>query len=181
MTIIQTSPNSRSSVKSRFWPKVRRGTKCWEWIAARQPHPRGKGFTYGIFWVGDRKAGTGKMIQAHRVAWELTKGPAPAGMKVLHKCDNPACVRPSHLFLGTQKDNMADMVAKGRKNAARGERHGSAKLTQVQVEQIRKRYVPGRGESNKGNAAVLAVEYGVSHGTITDVVTRAWKHLQEKA
>lgn len=180
MTIIPTSPSSLFSVKTRFWAKVKRGPGCWEWTAARQPHPRGKGFTYGMFWVGSKKAGTGKMIQAHRVAWELAKGETPDGLKVLHKCDNPACVRPAHLFLGTQKDNTEDMIAKGRKNASIGERHGSAKLTQQQVIDIRAKYVAGRGRAHRGNAVLLAAIYGVARGTITDVVTRAWQHIREK-
>jgi hypothetical protein len=95
----------------RFWSKVRITPECWLWTAR---HTR-KG--YGMFKQGslDRLA--------HRVAWEEVNGPIPPGLCVLHKCDNPPCVRPDHLFLGTQADNIADRDAKGRQ--ARGDRNGS--------------------------------------------------------
>lgn len=88
---------------ARFWSKVRKGDGCWEWQAKRFDNG------YGSFAVSRNKN-----QGAHRVAWELTNGPIPAGMSVLHHCDNRPCVRPDHLFLGTQLDNMRDMLAKGR-------------------------------------------------------------------
>ena len=88
----------------RFWSKVRTGTGCWEWTGARAR------FGHGLVHVGPG----GKLAQTHRVAWELMVGPVPEGMGVLHRCDNPPCVRPDHLFLGTQQDNVRDMWAKGR-------------------------------------------------------------------
>lgn len=86
----------------RFWSKVLIGNECWEWQAACHRHG------HGMF------ALRGRMHYAHRVAWELWYGPVPDGLFVLHRCDNPPCARPDHLFLGTQTDNMADAFQKGR-------------------------------------------------------------------
>lgn len=96
-----------TTIRERFWAKVRRGDGCWEWTAARSAAG------YGWF-----KGAAGPEL-AHRVAWRLERGEIQAGLFVLHRCDNPRCVRPDHLFLGTNADNMADMVQKGRQS--RGE------------------------------------------------------------
>jgi len=86
----------------RFHEKVRFGRGCWLWTGA-------------TMWKGYGAIGYfGKVLRAHRVAWELCVGPIPRGRQVLHHCDNPACVRPNHLFLGTARDNSRDMSAKGR-------------------------------------------------------------------
>ena len=94
-----------SVVLDRFWSKVdQRGPDdCWEWRAARM----WKG--YGHFGVA-----RDLVVRAHRFAWEVSRGPIPNGAMVLHRCDNPACCNPAHLFLGTARDNTDDMVAKGR-------------------------------------------------------------------
>lgn len=91
----------------RFWPKVdRRGPdECWPWKAARRAAGYGK--------IGRGKSGRGWML-AHRASWELAHGPISSETLVLHRCDNPPCVNPAHLFLGTHADNVHDMVAKGR-------------------------------------------------------------------
>src|SRR5690606_18431715 len=92
------------SLEERFWSKVTKGESCWEW----------GGYV-------DKQSGYGKLAMrpgpptgAHRVSWQLHNGPIPEGMWVLHSCDNPKCVRPDHLFLGTPLDNSRDMVSKGR-------------------------------------------------------------------
>lgn len=92
-------------LSERFWSKVDKqgSTECWPWTASVV-----KNLGYGQFGMG------GTMMRSHRVAWELSNGPIPAGMFVLHKCDNPPCCNPQHLFLGTQTDNMQDALAKGR-------------------------------------------------------------------
>jgi hypothetical protein len=90
------------TVEERFWAKVRKGDGCWEWNAAKR-------LGYGKF------AYEGKVIDAHRLSWLLHFGPIPEGMLICHRCDNPPCVRPDHLFLGTRADNTHDMDAKGRR------------------------------------------------------------------
>lgn len=92
----------------RFWAKVSKSDGCWEWIGRKDGGGYGK-----VYDEGKRD------LCAHRVAWALTYGPAPHDAQVLHRCDNPACVRPDHLFLGTNTDNMRDMVAKGRHSQSR--------------------------------------------------------------
>lgn len=116
-------------ITDRFWEKVdiRDNDLCWEWQASIRRDG------YGVL----RIAGHG--VAAHRISWELHhKQSVPKGMFVLHKCDNRRCVNPYHLFLGTHQDNMDDILSKGRRNAAKGERNGSAKLTYDKVEQIKK-------------------------------------------
>lgn len=97
-------PGRKGTPEQRFWKNVRKTDACWEWTASK----RDRG--YGQFMPKP-----GRPIIASRFSWELAHGsPPPAGAFVLHTCDNPSCVRPDHLFLGTHDDNMADMMAKGR-------------------------------------------------------------------
>src|SRR5258708_5631071 len=105
------SIGKRRPEAERFWEKVRKTQSCWLWTGA---HKNGR-WPYGV--LGG--PGDDSPRLAHRVSWELHHGPIPAGMNVLHKCDNPPCVRPAHLFLGTFADNTADMVKKGRAKGGR--------------------------------------------------------------
>ncbi len=111
-------------------------------------------------------------MRVHRFVWELINGPIPRGLGVLHTCDTPACYEPTHLFLGTQADNMADKCHKGRQRhgGAAGDDHGCAKLTSLEVVEIRSR----TGTSQRA----LAKEYGVGKTTIARIHRRqGWKHL----
>lgn len=110
----------------RFWAKVRKSDGCWEWTAAIF-QTRG----YGQFQLD------GKPHRAHRVSFAWANGPIPDGQQVLHRCDNRRCVRPDHLFLGTQMDNITDMFTKRRENKAHGEGHYRARLTDEDVRDIR--------------------------------------------
>lgn len=92
-----------STIHTRFFGKFKESPSCWEWLAYRDR----KG--YGRFMVPGSKTSL-----AHRFSWELHRGPIPTGMCVLHRCDNPPCVNPAHLFLGTLQDNVRDMIQKGR-------------------------------------------------------------------
>lgn len=139
----------------RFWEKVKIGSssECWEWIA-------GKDFDgYGQFRL-DRTTRS-----AHRIAWELIYGGIPEGLCVLHHCDNPACVNPKHLFLGTQIDNIRDRDKKGRVAHNYGEKNGrgTAKLTKKDVFEIRK--LLQRGLTQKE----IAEMFGVVHQTISKI------------
>lgn len=102
----------------RFWSKVKKTETCWVWTAGTFKYRNG----YGQFRVrrGDPPA------YAHRFAWELVNGPIPQGLHVLHRCDNPPCVNPAHLFLGTQIDNYRDMVSKGRSRSISDKNRGKS-------------------------------------------------------
>lgn len=148
----------RIPLEQRFWSKVDRSDLdgCWLWTGDR--HEQG----YGRIAI----RGTRKPVYAHRLAYELEHGPIPPGKEALHSCDNPPCCRHDHIFLGDQKANNQDRDAKGR--VRHGERHVSAKLTYAKAQAIRAAYAAG-GVSQRGLAAL----YGVSRGTIDDVLTHA--------
>jgi hypothetical protein len=139
-----------ADVRRRFWAKVAIGNDCWEWTGYRNRLRGG----YGIFGVDHKTVG------AHRYAWEQKCGPIPDGLFVLHACDNPPCVRPGHLSLGTPADNSRDMVTK-RRNLT-GERDPKHKLTEAQVRELKDRR--GCASSYK-----LAVEYDVAPSTIRSI------------
>lgn len=112
--------------KARFWSKVdRRGSDdCWEWQGSRDKDG------YGRFHL------RGSETKAHRFSFELHYGPIPVGKMVCHSCDNPPCVNPSHLWLGTNQDNINDAAEKGRTHSPKGELHPMAILTREDVEEI---------------------------------------------
>ena len=148
----------------RFWPKVQRGNGCWLWTGGTYE------YGYGCFFWGHDEVSVNGMRAAHRVAYELTYGPIPNGMKVLHHCDNPPCCRPEHLFLGTDADNSADKIRKQRH--AHGTKSPQSKLTDAAVRIIRL-------ESAKGiSRASLARRFNVSaHVVFCAANYITWKHL----
>lgn len=153
--------STREQLIERFWRRVEKTEGCWYWRGALD-RPG-----YGMTGFG----GTGN--KAHRFSYELHYGPIPNGLLVCHKCDNPPCVNPEHLFVGTNADNIADMIAKGRAAIRKGELHHKAKLKDADVLSIRERYSQG-GMPERG----LATIYGVSSSTIDDIVHyRRWKHI----
>jgi Autographiviridae endonuclease len=142
----------------RFWGKVDRSGECWNWTASKLPNG------YGQINVD------GKHYTAHRFCWQIVYGSIPQGYCVLHRCDNRACVRPSHLFLGTTQDNTLDRQLKWR--TRRGEQHYAAKVTEDQVREMRRRYDLGE------LAAHIADDFGIErrHGWL--ICTRKrWKHV----
>jgi hypothetical protein len=155
-------PRKTKSLCERFWQKVAIADGCWEWLGAK--NRRG----YGGIGLGRAAAGR---AYAHRVAWELESGrPIPEGMHVLHRCDNPSCVRASHLFLGSATDNMQDCVSKGR--ISRGTRRKIAKLDEISVHAARAYAQMGWTYLAIGNLL------GVSEGAVGDVVRRkTWAHV----
>ena len=141
----------------RFWEKVEKGPDCWLWTAGRFSNG------YGEFRVGS----TNKPAQ--RVAWELTYGIIPEGVFVCHHCDNPICVRPSHLFMGTAADNAADMVSKGRNRL--GDRNGRSKVTWAQVDEIRELWTSGVNQQE------LAARYKISDSQVANIVHhKSWRY-----
>jgi hypothetical protein len=151
----------RRSVDERFWEKVDRSggaDACWPWTASRDA------LGYGFFRVSTRQS----MWKSHRVAWLLTRGERPS-LLVCHRCDNPPCCNPAHLFLGTNADNIADRDAKGRTAVGMvthfGEASPLAKLSDEQVRQIRELYAGG-GISQ----AAIAARYGVAQTHVGRIV-----------
>ena len=143
---------------NEYWEPITE-TGCWIWT--------GKGERYGHMRTGYVNDGNRKTQAAHRISWEIHVGEIPEGLRVLHKCDTPSCVNPAHLFIGTDRDNMDDMLAKGR--SARGEANCKAKLLPADVIYIR--------ESSK-SAIELSKIYLVTPTTIHDVrIRKTWKHL----
>ena len=140
---------------------------CLEWVGSKRNG-------YGRMIIGSRTDGTRKSVSTHRISYELTYGEIPIGMEVCHKCDNPSCVNPSHLFLGTRQDNIDDRERKGRNNPPKGEKHAKAKLTEADVLTIRTKRLQGVSFGK------LAKEYGVCKKTIQDAVSgKHWSYLPQ--
>lgn len=124
---ISFGPDVKSEIQQYIKDRVctHPGTGCWEWAMAVSEQG------YGVAAVGQKKA------SSHRIAYAAFVADIPAGINVCHRCDNPSCCNPEHLFLGSQKDNIQDCIRKGRKADKRGERHHLSKLTDKDVRQIR--------------------------------------------
>jgi|AntAceMinimDraft_17_1070374.scaffolds.fasta_scaffold31345_6 hypothetical protein len=170
------TPRKLKPLVDRFWDKVdKRGLdECWPWTGSHN--------TSGYGEINRGLRGKGNIL-AHRASWEIHNGPIPEGkgwhgMCVLHHCDNPECVNPAHLFLGTQADNMRDMHVKNRRSydtAARGENHGNAKLTNQDVREIlcllKAHYTQKE----------IAIWYGVVRQTISMInIGMSWGWLKEE-
>jgi hypothetical protein len=149
--------------QKRFWQKVSKSDECWTWIGSKDCDG------YGV--MSQHVNGIAKQRKAHIISYELHFGEIPTGICVLHKCDNPSCVNPEHLFLGTQADNQHDRKNKGRQ--AKGEANGRAKLTEQDVRDIRYLY-----KTVDISQTGLANKYGVSQYSISQVVlNKKWKHV----
>ncbi|MCK5341972.1 MAG: HNH endonuclease [Candidatus Heimdallarchaeota archaeon] len=141
----------------RFWEKVniKGPDECWDWIAK---HKVGR---YGRFHLNNKDE------MAHRFSWVIHNGQIPEEMDVLHHCDNPSCVNPAHLFLGTHQDNMRDALRKGRLQV--GETCHRSKLTEKQVLEIR---------SSSESPIILAKRHGICDRNIHYIKNReTWKHI----
>lgn len=148
---------STASVATRFWDRVDRSGECWLWTGARSGCLK----QYGAVTI------RGRRVRAHRFAYQLAVGSIPTGRIVRHRCDEPLCVRPEHLELGTQTDNNRDRDERGRQRSVRGEDHARHKLTVGQVRAIRQAAAAGQSIES------LAREYPVCATTVRRIVRRA--------
>lgn len=156
--------HARIPVEDRFWDKVEIGYpwECWEWQAYTH-------LGYG------RVRYRGESTNAHRVAWELTQGPIPGELHVLHRCDNRPCVNPTHLFLGTNYDNIRDRMQKDRpKPGVWGEKHPDAKLNRDDVVEIRRLVAKERMPIRD-----VADRFGVVPSTVRRVCRDGWTHVEK--
>ncbi len=157
-----------STLKDRFWKYVRKTSGCWLWTGT----VRSDG--YGVLGRGKRGEG---LIRAHRFSWELVHGPVPKGMFVLHRCDNPPCVRPSHLFLGTNQDNVNDMRSKGRgadPPRMLGTSNVNAKLSPNKVREMR------RLRESGATGTEIAKQFSVYFGTVYKILRgELWSHVAD--
>lgn len=138
----------RHTIEREFWARLDRATGCWTWPGWRDQDGYG------------RLNFDGRRYYAHRLAWALAVGTVPHGMFVLHRCDNPPCCNPGHLFLGTHRDNMADQVAK--KRSLFGERNPRAKLTAAQVDEIRALLAERRLSQRE-----IGIRFGVTQSAVS--------------
>ena len=146
------------SKEDRFWSKVDKQGDCWIWTATRNSGGYG------------RARMKGRRYLTHRLVYMWLVGPIPDELHVLHRCDNPPCCNPDHLFLGTDMDNVHDAITKGRH--VRGEKAGRSVLCEADVIGIRS------CASNGVNFVQIARRYGISHRTARSVVRReTWKHV----
>lgn len=148
------------TISQRFWEKVDRTGECWLWTRCcfRQG--------YGLFRIHNNN------YLAHRVAWELVNGEIPTGLDVLHSCDNPPCVNPNHLHIGTHSQNMLESVARCRWIPCNGSKNGAAKLNDSDVMKIRELSLAGYSQNQLGRM------FGVNGSNINFIVNRhTWRHI----
>jgi hypothetical protein len=172
---VKVVPRAQREIKftdknlGNFWGKVNKDgptmlhmeSACWSWMA----HKNQKG--YGHFRI------VGAIFYAHRASWVINRGPIASGICVCHRCDNPSCVNPDHLFLGTTAENIHDRDAKKRGNQPVGEAHNSAKLNELQVGEIRSLYATGGISQRK-----LAAQFKVTQPVVGRIIRRElWKHI----
>lgn len=155
----------KKTKEERFWSNVRKSENCWEWT---------RGLThngYGVFYTSSFGK---KQFRAHRFCWEISFGKIPQGLLVCHTCDNPKCVRPSHLFLGTHSDNSKDMMRKGRSRSAglKGEKSPYHKLNDEKVRKIREMHKNGVSQAD------IARIFCVNKTAVNKVILRQnWSHV----
>lgn len=145
-------PRKPESIEVRFWRRVIKSDGCWEWSGAMKENG------YGSF-SGFVKTDRGwRSEYAHRASWLIHFGPVPVGSDVCHTCDNRKCVRPDHLWIGSRKENLNDMVLKGRSNA--GAKHWNAKISESDVVGIKERRAKGC------TVRSIAQEYEISRSQV---------------
>lgn len=150
---------ARRHVEGRLPPPDERGCRLWSGAILKSG--------YGSAYIGSRSDNTRKRVRAHRLVWELHHGPIPGGMLVMHSCDRPLCCAIEHLSLGTDSDNMQDMVAKGR--AVFGDKSKAAKLTPDRVRLVRRLFAEGWTKKR------IAALFGVSKTPIQLVLSgKCW-------
>lgn len=141
---------------------------CWVWTGSKNSEG------YGNIQIGSRKDGTRRTAKAHRVSYSVFVGDIPENHDICHKCDNQSCVNPEHLFPGTEKENVADMDAKGRRGFVLSQLHPSAKLTEKDVVEARKLREQGQSYYS------LAKKYGVYRETMRQAITgKTWRHMSQ--
>lgn len=159
-----TFPVTFEAIWERFWSRVsvEADDECWEWDEGRDS------YGYGTFRM------SGQLEKAHRMSWCFLESDIPEGMGVLHSCDNPPCVNPAHLFLGTQISNIQDAINKGRGVVISGEKNINASLIAEDVVEIRAIYADGLASQY-----MLSEMFGVCQTTIGSAILRkTWRHIQ---